>query len=66
LPLADGIAKSFPVHSEQLARVLPVTELVDFAHTEAAAGEGPDEGVLLGMDTTLTLLDGRIVQIKYS
>ena len=43
-----------------------LVKLIDFAHTEAAAGEGPDEGVLLGMDTTLKLLDGRISQIRGS
>ena len=41
-----------------------LVKLIDFAHTKMVAGEGPDEGVLLGMDTTLKLLDGRIAQIK--
>ena len=41
-----------------------LVKLIDFAHTTVVAGEGPDEGALLGMDTTLKLLDGRIVQIK--
>ena len=41
-----------------------LVKLIDFAHTKVVAGEGPDEGVLLGMDTTLRLLDGRIAQIK--
>ena len=41
-----------------------LVKLIDFAHTKVVAGEGPDEGVLLGMDTTLKLLDGRIAQIK--
>ena len=41
-------------------------KLIDFAHTKMVAGEGPDEGVLLGMDTTLRLLDGRISEIKGS
>ena len=41
-----------------------LVKLIDFAHTKIVAGEGPDEGVLLGMDTTLKLLDGRIAQIK--
>ena len=43
-----------------------LVKLIDFAHTKIIAGEGPDEGVLLGMDTTLKLLDGRIAQIKDS
>jgi len=41
-----------------------LVKLIDFAHTKMVAGEGPDEGVLVGMDTTLKLLDGRIAQIK--
>lgn len=51
---------------EENAELSPpcVVKLIDFAHTEVVAGEGPDEGVLLGMDTTLKLLDGRISQIK--
>jgi 1D-myo-inositol-tetrakisphosphate 5-kinase/inositol-polyphosphate multikinase len=41
-----------------------LVKLIDFAHTKVVPGEGPDKGVLLGMDTTLKLLDGRIAQIK--
>jgi len=40
-----------------------VVKLVDFAHTRLAPGEGPDEGVLLGLDTMLKLLGGRIAQL---
>lgn len=41
-----------------------LVKLIDFAHTKVVTGQGPDEGVLLGIDTTLRLLDGRIAQIK--
>ena len=41
-----------------------VVKIIDFAHTRLAPGEGPDEGVLLGLDTVLRLLDGRIAQIE--
>ena len=41
-----------------------LVKLIDFAHTKVVTGEGPDEGVLLGINTTLKLLDGRISQIK--
>ncbi|KAI9507025.1 hypothetical protein F5148DRAFT_165858 [Russula earlei] len=34
--------------------------LIDFAHTRVVGGEGPDRGVLRGVDTVLGLLDGRI------
>ncbi|KAF5349488.1 hypothetical protein D9756_008917 [Leucocoprinus leucothites] len=40
-----------------------VVKLIDFAHTKVVPGQGPDEGVLLGMDTVLRLLDGRIKEI---
>ena len=43
-----------------------LVRLIDFAHTKVVIGEGPDEGVLLGMETTLKLLDGRIAQIRDS
>ncbi|KAI0792629.1 SAICAR synthase-like protein [Abortiporus biennis] len=39
-------------------------KLIDFAHTKIVPGEGPDEGVLKGVDTVLTLLDARIAQVK--
>jgi len=40
-----------------------LVRLVDFAHTRMEPGIGPDEGVLMGLDTTLKLLDGRIQQL---
>jgi 1D-myo-inositol-tetrakisphosphate 5-kinase/inositol-polyphosphate multikinase len=39
-------------------------KLIDFAHTRVEAGLGPDEGVLVGVDTVLRLLDGRIQQLE--
>jgi inositol-polyphosphate multikinase len=39
-------------------------KLIDFAHTRIVPGMGPDKGVLLGMDTVLKLLDGRIEEVK--
>lgn len=43
-----------------------LVKVIDFAHTDVVTGEGPDEGVLLGIDTTLRLLDDRIALIKQS
>ncbi|KAJ8508187.1 hypothetical protein ONZ45_g9532 [Pleurotus djamor] len=40
-----------------------VVKLIDFAHTRIVPGEGPDEGVLLGLNTILKLLDGRIGEL---
>ncbi|VDB84510.1 unnamed protein product [Peniophora sp. CBMAI 1063] len=39
-------------------------KLIDFAHTRLVPGEGPDEGVLLGLDTVLKLLAGRIEEVE--
>ncbi|KAG6811306.1 hypothetical protein H0H92_008063 [Tricholoma furcatifolium] len=39
-------------------------KLIDFAHTRLTPGKGPDEGVLLGMDTLLKLIDQRIDQLE--
>ncbi|OJT02013.1 Inositol polyphosphate multikinase [Trametes pubescens] len=41
-----------------------IVKLIDFAHTKIVPGAGPDEGVLKGVDTVLSLLDGRIEQVK--
>jgi 1D-myo-inositol-tetrakisphosphate 5-kinase/inositol-polyphosphate multikinase len=39
-------------------------KLIDFAHTRLKPCEGPDEGVLLGLETTLGLLEGRIKEVS--
>ncbi|KAI0781528.1 SAICAR synthase-like protein [Trametes elegans] len=41
-----------------------IVKLIDFAHTKLVPGEGPDEGVLKGVDTVLGLLDRRLEQVK--
>ncbi len=38
-------------------------KLIDFAHTTLVPDQGPDEGVLLGLDTVLNLLKGRIDEL---
>ena len=40
-----------------------IVKLIDFAHTTVVPGKGPDEGVLLGLDTILRLLDGRLSEL---
>ena len=51
---------------ETLKKVGPpfAVKLIDFAHTRLVSGEGPDEGVLKGLDTTLKLLAGRIEEVE--
>jgi inositol-polyphosphate multikinase len=39
-------------------------KLIDFAHTKLEEGLGPDEGVVLGLDTAISLLEGRIKEVQ--
>jgi 1D-myo-inositol-tetrakisphosphate 5-kinase/inositol-polyphosphate multikinase len=41
-----------------------VVRLIDFAHTRLKGGQGPDLGVLKGLDTLLDLLGDRIAAIS--
>nr|GAT59972.1 predicted protein [Mycena chlorophos] len=38
--------------------------LIDFAHTRFTPGKGPDEGLLLGLDTILDQLDRRMAAVR--
>ncbi|KAF8344128.1 uncharacterized protein EI90DRAFT_2900891 [Cantharellus anzutake] len=38
--------------------------LIDFAHTKFAPGQGPDEGVLKGLQTVTKLIEGRIEEVR--
>jgi 1D-myo-inositol-tetrakisphosphate 5-kinase/inositol-polyphosphate multikinase len=49
--------------SDREARPFSV-RLIDFAHTRLVDGEGPDEGVLMGMRTVLGLVEGRIRELE--
>ncbi|THH31858.1 hypothetical protein EUX98_g2303 [Antrodiella citrinella] len=39
-------------------------KIIDFAHTYVLPGRGPDQSLLTGMDTTIRLLKGRIVEVE--
>lgn len=41
-----------------------VVRLIDFAHTRAVPGFGPDDGVLKGIETLLSLLRGRLAELE--
>jgi inositol-polyphosphate multikinase len=41
-----------------------VVRLIDFAHTRLKRGQGPDPGVLKGLETVVNLLDGRIASVE--
>jgi inositol-polyphosphate multikinase len=56
-------------HPERLKAALEggtafAVKLIDFAHTKLEEGLGPDEGVVLGLDTTISLLEGRIKEVQ--
>ena len=54
-----------PDDDESTAIALPyAVKLIDFAHTRTVPGGNADTGVLLGLDTFLRLLDGRIAQVR--
>lgn len=38
-------------------------KLIDFAHTRLTPGQGPDVGVVKGLETLITLLDERAAQV---
>lgn len=40
-----------------------VLKMIDFAHTWLADGDGPDQGVLLGIKTLRGLVDGRRAEV---
>lgn len=41
-----------------------IVKLIDFAHTRLTPGQGPDEGLLKGVDTVIELLEGRIKEVR--
>ncbi|THH03650.1 hypothetical protein EW145_g6115 [Phellinidium pouzarii] len=41
-----------------------VVKIIDFAHTRLVPGSGPDESVLKGLDTTISLFEGRIKEVE--
>ncbi|KAF8693180.1 cytochrome P450, partial [Rhizoctonia solani] len=41
-------------------------KLIDFAHTRLVPGQGPDESLMIGMGTTIKLLEGRIRELRRS
>ncbi|OCH86203.1 SAICAR synthase-like protein [Obba rivulosa] len=49
---------------EQRTPIPYTVKLIDFAHTTVVPGQGPDESVLKGLDTFMTLLDGRIEEVQ--
>jgi inositol-polyphosphate multikinase len=40
-------------------------KLIDFGHTRLREGEGPDAGVILGLDTTISLFKNRFEELAH-
>ncbi|KAF8589676.1 SAICAR synthase-like protein [Ramaria rubella] len=41
-----------------------LVKLIDFAHTSLREGAGPDTGAILGINTTIALLTGRLAEVS--
>jgi len=51
--------------ARRAARAPPFSlRLIDFAHTWLVQGEGPDKGVLFGLETVRGLVKGRMAEVK--
>lgn len=61
--LSDDEDRSSDEEDEDAERLPYVIRLIDFAHTRLAPGQGPDEGVLLGLRTLIKLLGGLIEEV---
>ncbi|RDB19320.1 Inositol polyphosphate multikinase [Hypsizygus marmoreus] len=59
----QSLAEEHAGEGKSVKRPPYVVKLIDFAHTRLTPGRGPDDGVLLGLDTMLKLLDVRIHQL---
>ena len=43
-----------------------LVKLIDFGHTTLREGDGPDTGVITGLDTTITLFKKRLEQVLHT
>ena len=60
----EGDEESDEDSSEEGSESPCVVRLIDFAHTRLKPGQGPDVGVLKGLESLLGLLDGRIASVS--
>lgn len=58
IPHDTSEASSEASHGDPQPRLYTIS-LIDFGHTRVVAGEGPDQGVLKGMDTLIGLVNFR-------
>jgi len=60
----EGDEEGSEESSEEGSESPCVVRLIDFAHTRLLPGQGPDVGVLKGLESLLGLLDGRIASVS--
>ena len=60
----EGDEESEEDSSDEESESPCVVRLIDFAHTRLKPGQGPDVGVLKGLESLLGLLDGRIAALS--
>ena len=60
----EGDEEGSEESSEERSESPCVVRLIDFAHTRLLPGQGPDVGVLKGLESLLGLLDGRIASVS--
>jgi 1D-myo-inositol-tetrakisphosphate 5-kinase/inositol-polyphosphate multikinase len=61
---ASGVSSEYGYGAGRRVGPPHVVRVIDFAHTHAVPGLGPDEGVLKGIDTVLSLLRGRRAELE--
>lgn len=49
---------------DEAAPLRTTVKHIDFAHARYTEGQGPDEGMIKGFDTIVTLLEGRLAEVN--
>ncbi|KAF8507999.1 hypothetical protein JB92DRAFT_3083974 [Gautieria morchelliformis] len=59
----DADSDDTAASDDDRARPPYLAKLIDFGHTSLRAGAGPDMGVIMGLDTTITLFGNRMEEV---
>lgn len=60
----DNVESDSDSDSEDRTSPVYAVKMIDFAHTRLVPGQGPDLGVLKGVDTVVQLLEGRLKELE--
>jgi len=60
----DGLGDGAGSRGKGERKGTTLVKLIDFAHSRAAKGEGRDEGVMKGMETSIMLVAGRLAEVQ--